>query len=89
MVRALYKGKVAGVINIPGAGQAVMVKHGDYWTVYSNLSKVFVSKGEMVDTKESVGVLLSDGANSKSHIEIWKHSSQGMTKLDPQTWIAK
>ncbi|MEM7161473.1 MAG: peptidoglycan DD-metalloendopeptidase family protein [Bacteroidota bacterium] len=89
LVRALFKGKVAGVINIPGAGQAVMLKHGDYWTVYSNLSKVFVSKGEVVETKESLGLLLTDGANSKSHIEIWRNSSSGMTKLDPQLWIAK
>ncbi len=89
IVRAVFKGEVTGIINIPGAGQAVMVKHGDYWTVYSNLAKVFVTKGEIIDTKESVGVLLVDGNISKSHIEIWKHSSSGMTKLDPQTWIAK
>lgn len=87
-VRSVFKGTVTGIINIPGAGQAVMVKHGSYWTVYSNLAQVFVGKGETIDTKESVGVLLQEGNTSKAHIEFWMHSSSGMKKLDPQLWIA-
>ncbi|NND77259.1 MAG: peptidoglycan DD-metalloendopeptidase family protein [Flavobacteriales bacterium] len=88
MVRTVFKGTVTGLINIPGAGQAVMVKHGSYWTVYSNLAQVFVSKGETVDTKESIGTLLQEGSTSKAHIEFWMHSSGGMRKLDPIRWIA-
>ena len=86
-VRSVFKGNVTGIISIPGAGQAVMVKHGSYWTVYSNLAQVFVSKGETIDTKENIGVLLQEGNTSKAHIEFWMHSSSGMKKLDPQLWI--
>lgn len=82
--RALYDGEVSGVVNIPGAGQAVIIRHGEYLTVYSNLSSVSVSKGSKVKAKQSIGSVgynADDG--SVIHLEIWK----GKTKLNPQGWI--
>jgi septal ring factor EnvC (AmiA/AmiB activator) len=54
-VRALFRGEVSSVIVIPGAGKAVIVSHGAYRTVYSNLREVSVTKGQKVDTKQHGG----------------------------------
>ncbi len=89
MVRTVFEGEVSGVIEIPGNGMAVVVKHGGYRTVYSNLQEVLVSKGQSIDTKQSIGVLMPDGNGSISHMEIWQVTSEGMKKLNPSSWIAR
>jgi septal ring factor EnvC (AmiA/AmiB activator) len=89
-VRAIFKGEVSSIMVISGAGKVVMVKHGSYRTVYSNLKEVFVKKGQKIDTKENIGQLLSEGSISEAHIEIWKINSDGsMSKQNPETWIYK
>ena len=88
-VRTLFDGEVTGIITIPGAGLAVMVKHGDYWSVYSNLASTLVEKGEKVDTKQTIGTLLDENNSSKAHLEIWQYTSSGMKKLNPKQWIAQ
>jgi len=89
-VRAIFRGVVSGVIVIPGAGKAVMVSHGAYRTVYSNLRDVAVNKGEKVDTKQVVGTVMTEDGTSTAHIEIWKIGSDGqLQKVDPATWIAQ
>jgi murein DD-endopeptidase MepM/ murein hydrolase activator NlpD len=82
--RAVFDGIVSGVISIPGAGKAVIIRHGEYLTVYSNLASVNVSKGDKVKTKQQIGVVL-DGEEDRSemHFEIWK----GSILLNPAQWI--
>jgi septal ring factor EnvC (AmiA/AmiB activator) len=82
--RAVFDGVVTGVINIPGAGKAVIIRHGEYLTVYSNLASVSVNKGDKVKTKQQIGVVL-DGEEERSemHFEIWK----GSILLNPAQWI--
>ncbi len=86
-VRAVYQGEVSSVVIIPGAGKVVMVRHGEYLTVYSYLSEVYVKKGDKVTIKQPLGKLVKDSSqsDSKMHFEIWK----GMTKLNPSYWIYK
>ncbi|HCQ28647.1 MAG TPA: peptidase M23 [Flavobacteriales bacterium] len=86
-VRAVYNGEVSSVVIIPGAGKVVMVRHGEYLTVYSYLSEVYVKKGDKVTIKQPLGKLVKDSSkpDSKMHFEIWK----GMTKLNPAYWIYK
>ena len=68
--------------------RSVMIKHGSYRSVYSNLQKVHVKKGEQVDTKEEIGQLLVSGNTSEAHIEIWKINSEGtMSKQNPEYWL--
>jgi len=87
-VRAIFKGEVSSILVIPGAGKVVMIKHGSYRSVYSNLQKVHVKKGEQVDTKEEIGQLLVSGNTSEAHIEIWKINSEGtMSKQNPEYWL--
>jgi septal ring factor EnvC (AmiA/AmiB activator) len=62
------------------------VKHGDYFTVYSNLETVSVSTNQDISTKQTLGKLYSDKAEelTKVHVEIWK----GKEKMDPKLWLA-
>lgn len=90
IVRCVFSGKVTSVLIIPGAGKVVMISHGAYRTVYANLKEVFVKKGDQVETKDNIGVLLpsSDSPGvSQAHFEIWKISSTGMSTENPALWI--
>lgn len=85
VARAIFNGEVINIINIPGANYTVLVKHGEYYTVYSNLDIVNVKVGEKVKTKQALGVV---SFNDKSGIaelklQIWKN----FDKLDPAQWL--
>lgn len=87
-VRAMFRGQVSSVIVIPGAGKAVVLSHGAYRTVYSNLRDVSVNKGDKVETKQGVGVVMTEDGESTAHVEIWKITTDGqLVKVDPATWI--
>ena len=87
-VRALFRGEVTSVIVIPGGGKAVIISHGAYRTVYTNLLEATVQKGQKVNTKQVVGTLLTENGESTAHIEIWKISADGqLGKVDPAQWI--
>ena len=86
-VRALFRGEVSSVIIIPGAGKAVILSHGAYRTVYSNLRDVSVTKGQKVDTKATLGTVLTDDNGSVAHVEIWKITADGLVKVDPGPWL--
>jgi murein hydrolase activator len=89
-VRAVFGGKVTSVIIIPGAGKVVMISHGSYRTVYSNLKEAYVRKGDVVSTKQKIGVLLAEGNISQAHFEIWKITADGSAvKQNPEYWIYK
>lgn len=87
VARAIFSGTVSSVAIIPGEGKVVMIRHGEYLSVYSYMSEVFVNKGDKITTKQQLGVLISETGKSKTdvHLEIWK----GMTKLNPQYWILR
>ena len=84
--RSVFKGKVAAVIVLPGGKKAVLLQHGEFFTMYSNLDKVYVKKGDEVDTKEDIASILTDeNGKTELHFEIW----QGNQKQDPSLWILK
>lgn len=86
-VRAVFRGEVSSVIVLPGAGKALIVSHGAYRTVYSNLASVSVAKGQKVDTKQNVGTVLSGEDGAVAHIEVWKITADGLVNVDPALWI--
>jgi septal ring factor EnvC (AmiA/AmiB activator) len=86
-VRAVFRGEVSSVIVIPGAGKAVILSHGAYRSVYSNLRDVSVTKGQKVETKQAVGTVITDEDGSKAHLEIWKITAEGLVKVDPGPWL--
>jgi murein hydrolase activator len=89
-VRAVFEGEVTSVLNIPGAGKVVIIKHGNYRTVYSNLQDTYVQSGSKVTTKQSIGSLLAkDGSSvSVSHFEIHQVVGTAVQCLNPSLWIA-
>lgn len=90
-VRAVFQGEVTSVLNIPGAGKVIIIKHGNYRTVYSNLQEVYVSVGSSVGTKQSIGSLLteSDGGLSTAHFEIHQVINGTVQRINPTLWLAK
>ncbi|HHB52403.1 MAG TPA: hypothetical protein ENK75_05095 [Saprospiraceae bacterium] len=91
-VRAVYSGVVSSVIIIPGAGKAIIIAHGNYRTIYSNLQESYVQKGDKVVAKQEIGSLLvnPNGSMSDVHFEIRKITSEGQIKnLNPSYWLYK
>ncbi|MEX2379096.1 MAG: M23 family metallopeptidase, partial [Vicingaceae bacterium] len=85
--RSVFEGEVRKIIIIPGEGKAILVRHGEYFTLYSYFKDVYVNADDKVSTKQELGVLIEsdDGTNSEMHFEIWK----GRDKLNPEQWIFK
>lgn len=83
--RAVFKGTVSAIINIPGQEKAVLINHGEYYTVYSRLSSVSVSKGQEVSAKQVLGTIWTDD-DSKTilQFQVWK----GQAKQNPAPWLA-
>lgn len=86
--RAVYDGDVTGVTNIPGSGWLVIIRHGDYLTVYAKMADVSVKKGDKVKAKQSIGKVADDPDDGQSvlHFEVWK---SGVGKLDPEQWLLR
>lgn len=89
-VRAVFEGEVTSVLNIPGAGKVVIIKHGNYRTVYSNLQETFVKIGSKVNTKQAIGTLLpkEDSSVSVAHFEVHVVNGTLVQCLNPSLWIS-
>lgn len=89
-VRAVFDGEVTSVLSIPGAGKVVIIKHGNYRTVYSNLKDTYVSVGTKVSTKKVIGSLLSAEKQNLSiaHFEIHHVVGSEVTCLNPSLWVS-
>lgn len=85
MVRAIFNGTVISVRAISNTNTAIIIRHGEYFTVYSNLNKVFVKRGDKVQSKQEIGTVFTNPSDSKTelHFEIWK----GRSLLNPIYWI--
>ncbi len=85
IARSVFNGKVTRVLSVPNFNNVVIVRHGDFLTVYSNLTSVFVELGSKVKTKQEIGLIYTDEESIKTelHFEIW----QGKRLLDPIEWI--
>ena len=88
-VRAVFEGEVTSILNIPGAGKVIIIKHGNYRTVYSNLKDTYVTKGSKVATKKVIGSLLSKENQNMSlvHFELHKVSGSNVICLNPALWV--
>ena len=86
--RSIFKGEVTAITAISGANMTVIVKHGKYFTVYSNLINVKVRKGDSVETKQELGDVFEDPTeNSSCTVKFMIYDQQKF--LDPEQWIAK
>lgn len=86
--RAVFLGTVTKVFVVPGYNNSVIIRHGNYLTVYSNLSSVYVKAGDKVDTRQAIGKIYSDPENNDQtvlHFQVWKET----TKQNPEFWLDK
>ncbi len=84
IIRSIFEGEVTAVIIIPGGGKGLMIRHGEYLSVYTYFKELYVKKGDKVTTKQDLGVVVTDDDNKTNlHLEIWKNT----TKLNPQLWL--
>lgn len=85
-VRAIFDGVVSKVFSIKGANTTVIIRHGNYYTVYHNLTSVMVKVGDQVRTKQVIGTVFSgeDSNETRLHFEIWKE----LEKQDPEKWLS-
>ena len=83
-VVCVYDGEVVGVTNIPGFKNMVIIKHGSYYTVYSKLDNVVISKGQQIKRGQTIGnVEVNEEGVAEVHFELWKDKS----KMNPQPWF--
>ena len=84
--RAVFNGEVTRVFVVPGYNNSVIVRHGNYLTVYSNLSQVYVKAGDKVSTRQAIGKIFTDTEDGNAtilHFQLWKEK----TKLNPAPWL--
>lgn len=85
-VRAVFQGIVSEILYMPGFNNVVILRHGNYLTVYSNLMDVSVKKGAQVKTKDVIGKVAYDAEKgSILNFQVWKDTE----KMNPELWLAK
>lgn len=85
--RSIFKGIVSKVFTIPGENYTVIIKHGQYYTLYHNLINVRVKAGQTVNVKEVIGTVFTN-ENAKEtvlYFQIWKETE----RRDPELWLAQ
>lgn len=82
-VHAVYAGKVAGTQFIPGYQYMVIMQHGQYYTVYSNLEEIYVKRGDVLTAEQTLGRV--NRQRPEVHFEVW-HEKE---RLNPVHWVAK
>ena len=85
--RAVFEGVVSNVLTIPSLNNVVILKHGEFLTVYSNLDEVYVKRGDKIALRQSLGKIHTNAAEARTklHFEIWK----GKDLQNPEHWIAR
>ena len=84
--RSVFNGIVTRIFTLPGYNNSIIVRHGNYLTVYSNLSQVYVKAGDRVSTRQRLGRIFSDPDDGNAtilHFQLWKEKQ----KQDPLPWL--
>ncbi|MEJ2593550.1 MAG: peptidoglycan DD-metalloendopeptidase family protein [bacterium] len=82
--RCVFDGQVVSIARITTTNIAVIVKHGEFFTVYSNLDAVFVQQGDMVTSMQPIGKIhTSLKGDTELHFEVW----EGKSIQNPTRWI--
>ncbi len=86
-VRCVADGKIAGIQFVPGHDYTVIVQHGDFYTVYTNLASTNLSKGDEVKARQNIGQVSTNNitGTSELHFELWQQKE----RLNPALWIKK
>lgn len=86
--RAVFEGVVTQRFSIPGSNNAVIIQHGNYRTVYANLTQIFVKEGDKVSAKDPIGKIYTDDEKDNKtelYFQIWKDK----VIQNPESWISR
>ncbi|WP_228780052.1 murein hydrolase activator EnvC family protein [Aquiflexum lacus] len=84
-VRSVFDGEVTKIFTVPGYGGTIVVKHGEYYTMYSKLKVISVRSGDKVKAKQVLGQVYTNKEGvAEVHFEAWK----GLQPMDPSIWLA-
>ena len=87
IARSIFKGEVAAITAISGSNMTVLIRHGEYFSVYNNLVNLKVKKDDKVELKQALGdVFIDPGAGNNCILKFMIFKSK---YLDPEQWIAK
>jgi len=86
-VKAVFKGEVSEVMLMKNANPAILIRHGDYLTIYRNLSKIYVKKGDKIQTGQEIGEIFTSRTTGESllYFRVYKNNSI----LNPELWLSK
>ncbi|HEY4326329.1 MAG TPA: peptidoglycan DD-metalloendopeptidase family protein [Mucilaginibacter sp.] len=84
-VRVVFQGEVTSVANISGT-YLVVIKHGEYFTAYSNLKSVIVKEGQKVNTKQVIGTVATESSTGEAIVSFSLY--KGKAAVDPRIWLA-
>ncbi|MGA1547006.1 MAG: murein hydrolase activator EnvC family protein [Flavobacteriaceae bacterium] len=84
-VRAVFEGEVMSVVSFKGSNPSVLIRHGNYITVYKNLGKLYVKKGEKVKAKDPIGEVFTNQQTGKTEIQFSIFNN--IKVLNPQGWL--
>ena len=87
LVRAVFDGVVQGIMTPKNGNNTIMIRHGNYITVYKNLSKFYVSKGDKVTTKQVLGEVITNKASGESILSFGIYKDSAIQ--NPSTWVYK
>ena len=85
--RAVFNGEVSEILKMKNVNPIVMIRHGNYLTIYKNLSKVYVKKGDKVTTKQEIGEVFTNPSNGETILSFTL--SKGFDTENPASWIYK
>ena len=86
-VRAVFDGVVQGIMTPKNGNNTIMIRHGNYITVYKNLSKFYVSKGDKVTTKQVLGEVITNKASGESILSFGIYKDSAIQ--NPSIWVYK
>lgn len=81
--RAIFEGEVTSIAISPTGGKLIIIRHGEYLSVYSNIGEVFVKQGDKVSIKQNIGTILDEEGKTSMNLQIWK----GQKTMDPSGWL--
>ncbi|MFL2613006.1 MAG: murein hydrolase activator EnvC family protein [Flavobacteriaceae bacterium] len=84
-VRAVFEGEVMSVIVIKGSNPSVLIRHGNFITLYTNLAKLYVTKGEKVNAKQAIGEVFTNQQTGKTQFQFGIFNN--VDALNPKEWV--
>jgi septal ring factor EnvC (AmiA/AmiB activator) len=86
-VRAVFNGEVSEIIKLKNVNPIIMIRHGNYISIYKNLSSVYVKKGDKVTTKQQIGEVFTNPSTGETILSFT--ISKGFSTVNPANWIYK